>query len=118
MIFEYEKQNIFFFDSISSFFCFNFLRKKSGIFSEKEGVDYYKKGEYEKALPLLEKSANSGNAKAYFYLGEIYRNKDISTSCRNYKKASEGGYKEAFFKVGLCYYVGEGIEKNDSEAFK
>ena len=94
------------------------MRKKSGIFSEKEGVDYYKKGEYEKALPLLEKSANSGNAKAYFYLCEIYRNKDISTSCRNYKKASEGGYKEAFFKVGLCYYVGEGIEKNDSEAFK
>ncbi|EEO27763.2 tetratricopeptide repeat protein [Oxalobacter paraformigenes] len=112
------KNKIFYFLIL---FFLSFLvscEKKSSISSEKEGMDYYKKGEYEKALPLLEKSANSGNAKAYFYLGEIYRDKDISTSCRNYKKASEGGYKEAFFKVGLCYYVGEGIEKNDSEAFK
>lgn len=97
--------------------------KANGIISEKEGVEYYRKGEYEKALPLLQKAADSGNGKASYYLGEMYffgkgRESNDHLSCQHYMKAAEAGVEKAYFPTGLCYFFGKGVEKNSSAAFK
>ena len=91
--------------------------------SEIEGWQYYQNKEYEKAIPLLEKSAQSGNAKASYLLGEIYRNGegvkvDVKKACQRYLDSSERNYKDAYLETAICFYFGEGLEKNHSEALK
>lgn len=97
--------------------------KTQEIVSEKEGMEYYQKGEYEKSLPLFQKAAESGNGNASYYLGEIYRfgkgsERNDNLSCQYYIKAAEAGVEKAYFPTGICYFYGKGTEKNNSAAFK
>lgn len=84
---------------------------------------YYRKGDYRKALPLLRKSANSGNSVASYYLGVMQRDgkgmdKSVRKSCEWFLKAAEGGYSDARLAVSLCYTTENGLGKDDREAFK
>lgn len=97
--------------------------KSREIISEKEGVTYYQKGEYEKALPLLRKAADSDNAAAFYYLGLMQREgkgteKNYGKSCENFRKAAEGGYQNAYLLTGICYRIGDGVKRDDTEAFR
>ena len=91
--------------------------------SEEKGVAYFRKGEYRKALPLLRKSADSGNAAASCYLGVMYRDgkgldKNTGKSCKWFLKAAEGGHSDAWLATSLCYMTENGLGKNDREAFR
>ena len=91
--------------------------------SEEKGVAYFRKGEYRKALPLLRKSADSGNAAASCYLGVMYRDgkgldKNTGKSCKWFLKAAEGGHSDAWLATSLCYTTENGLGKNDREAFR
>ena len=97
--------------------------KTNGIISEKEGVEYYQKGEYEKALPLLGQAADSGNAAAFYYLGLMKREgndtaKSEEKSCEHFLKAAEGNYKKAYLKVAECFFAGKEFKQDFSSAFK
>ena len=89
--------------------------------SENNGIQYYKNGEYQKALPLLEKAENTGSSRAAFYLGEMFRrgegvNEDFSRSCTHYIKSAEGGNNNAYLLAGACSVMGKGIKQNFAEA--
>lgn len=91
--------------------------------NEKDGMQYYHNKDYKKAFPFLEKSAQSGNAKASYYLGKMYQNgegisENNEKACQQYLESSERNYKEAYLETAICFYFGEGVEKNYSEAFK
>lgn len=89
--------------------------------NENNGIQYYKNGEYQKALPLLEKAENTGSSKAAFYLGEMFRrgegvNEDFSRSCAHYIKSAEGGHVNAYLLAGSCFVMGKGVEQNFEKA--
>lgn len=91
--------------------------------SGEKGVEYYRQGKYRKALPLLKKSADSGNAAALYYLGLMHRQgngveKNAGKSCQYFLKAAEGGYPDAYLVTGVCYRKGNGFSRDDREAFK
>lgn len=86
------------------------------ILDEKEGVEYYKQKQYEKALPLLEKSASSGNSIASYYLGEMFYKgegveKNENTGCQRYLESSKGGNKNAYLVTAICFYTGRGWKR-------
>ncbi len=89
--------------------------------SENKGIQHYKNGEYQKAIPLLEKAENTGSSTAAFYLGEIFRNgesvnKDFARSCTHYIKSAEGGNNNAYLLAGSCFITGMGVKQDFVEA--
>ena len=86
-------------------------------------MDYYLKGEYKKALPLLEKLANAGNINASYSLGEMYRKgngvkENKGVSCDYYQKSAEDGNADAFFHAGVCAITIRQDNQRFKEAFK
>ena len=76
---------------------------------------------YKKAVPLLEKIANGGNAEAAFALGRCYEyceEGDNALAVQWYRKAASGGSVEAMEELSDCYYVGCGVDENESTAFQ
>jgi TPR repeat protein len=66
----------------------------------------------------LEKEAEKGNIKsqkeiAFYYLKN---QKDLSKSIYWLKKLSDEGHPNSQYNLGVCYYHGEGIDKNLSIA--
>ena len=98
-------------------------KNDDNIKNEEKSIQYYKYGEYDKALSSLKELADEGNINASFYLGEMFRQgngieKNNALSFKYYLKAAEGGKKEAFNIIGESYYIGKGVDKNISEGFK
>lgn len=90
---------------------------------EKAGIEYYKKGDYEKSLSFLKKAADSGSIKASRYLGKMYQygkgvDKDYTLSFKWYLNAAEKGDKESSGMVGASYYFGQGIKQDYKESFR
>ena len=68
---------------------------------DNSALDYYKQGEYKKALPLLEKSADAGNLNASYSPGEMYRkgegvDKNEPVACLYYRKSAEASNQNAY----------------------
>lgn len=108
---------------ITFFLLVSCKNNKQEIISEIEGVQYYQSGKYEEAFPLLKNSADSGNAIASYYLGEMYRkgegiDKDGNMACRRYLESAERENVDAYLLTSVCYYLGKGFEQNYTEAFK
>jgi len=64
------------------------------------GRDHYELGEYELAMPLLEKSAKKGHFKSQFLLGVAYENGhhypvDKVLAAKQYLKATKKGHQKA-----------------------
>ena len=90
---------------------------------EKAGIEYYKKGDYEKSLSFLKKAADPGSIKASRYLGKMYQygkgvDKDYTLSFKWYLNAAEKGDKESSGMVGASYYFGQGIKQDYKESFR
>ncbi|KAH3731365.1 sel1 repeat family protein [Pelomyxa schiedti] len=75
----------------------------------------------DKALLLLQKAADDGNANAMNNLGVCYQNgqgvgKDINQAVSLYKKAADAGNATAMFNLGVCYENGRGVDKDINQA--
>ena len=91
--------------------------------SEISGINYYKQEDYRKALPLLEKAAETGSVEAALYLGDMYQygkgvEQDFEISFKWYLKAAEKGDKESSGMVGASYYLGRGVNQDYKESLK
>ena len=89
--------------------------------SVKETEAAYLKKDYAKALPMFKKLANQNDARAQFFLGEMYANgrgvvKDDTQAVYWYHKAAEQGGATAQYNLGLTYANGSGVVKDDVQA--
>jgi TPR repeat protein len=87
----------------------------------KRGLDYFYANKYSKALPLLRKAANMGNAKAEYELGLCYQGgfglkQDLHQCFLWYTKSAAGGDTDGEEQLGKCYENGWGVEKNLEKA--
>lgn len=90
----------------------------------RQGVEAYKKGDFQNAAFLFRQSAGAGSAPAAFNLGLCYENgegvrQDYTKALRWYTKAAELGHVRAQCSAGvLCENGGEGeFEPRPEEAF-
>lgn len=71
----------------------------------KDGVEYFKAGQYENAKTLLERNLNDAStdkAVAYYYLGAIaVHDKDLTAAKSDFEKGLAADPNNAFNKVGL-----------------
>ncbi len=88
----------------------------------KQAVQYKNTGNYDEAVNLFTQSAEMGYAKSQHELAELCVNKKVD-GYKNYtlafkwwKKAAEQGVVDAQYKVGLCYFGGDGVGKNSDKA--
>lgn len=73
------------------------------------------------ALEKWRTSAEIGNPRAQYLLGQMYRHGvgvdiDSVEAARWYQPAAEQGYAQAQYQLGLLYFEGEGLELNYHEA--
>jgi TPR repeat protein len=72
-------------------------------------------------LPQLQEASDSGDPIAKTKLANCYANgwvldRDINRALTLYEEASNLGYTEAQFRLGLCHYLGEGTVQNRVKA--
>lgn len=77
----------------------------------------------DKAIEWAEKSANAGNYEGYSLLGNIYTEEplqDFNKVYENFLKASQIGSPdgESEYNLGICYMLGNGTDKDITEAMK
>lgn len=82
-----------------------------------------KNRDYEKALPILRKSAELGNAEAQYNLGYFLQNgvgiaKNEKEAFEWYKKSSENGFNDGHYAMMMAYGNGIGIEVDGEKAFE
>jgi TPR repeat protein len=81
----------------------------------------YRRGDYRAALALFRPLAESGNATAQVYLGNMYREgrgvaKDDEEALKWLLKAAEQGNAGAQDNVGFMYGTGRGVARDDVQA--
>lgn len=79
--------------------------------------------DYEKALPILRKSAELGNEEAQYNLGYFLQNgvgitKNEKEAFEWYKKSSENGFNDGHYAMMMAYGNGIGIEFDGEKAFE
>ncbi|GBB87807.1 hypothetical protein RclHR1_01430016 [Rhizophagus clarus] len=79
--------------------------------------------DYEKAIELYHKAANSGDSDAQNNLANMYRNgegvdKDYEKAIELYHKAANSGDSDAQFNLALMYKNGEGVDKDYEKAIE
>ncbi|MBQ0010139.1 MAG: sel1 repeat family protein [Ruminococcus sp.] len=87
------------------------------------GCQFYRRGQYQLAIPYFQSAGNKGNRSAQFYLGFCYSvgqgvEKDCKESAKWYRLSAEQGDSSAQNNLGICYEKGEGVEQNYHEAMK
>ena len=87
-----------------------------------KGVAAYKKGDHTAALREWKPLAFQGNAKAQFFLGNMYYKgigvpQDDGAAYKWFKKAAEQGLTRAQNNVGTMYMRGLGVSRNNTRAF-
>ena len=84
------------------------------------GEDYAKDSE---ALKLFEQASAEGNAKADYYLGQMYEKaqgteQDFDKAFECYSKAADAGDSDAVFSIGLQHYYGHHVPQSYREALR
>ena len=82
---------------------------------------YYVNKEYDKAVPMFQRLAQGGDARAQNNLGVCYEEgqgvaQDYTQAVYWYRKSAEQGYASAQFNLGLCYYMGDGVAQDYTQA--
>jgi uncharacterized protein len=88
-----------------------------------DGVAAYKRGDYATALRLLSPLAESGNARAQYNLGVMYKDgrgvpRDDVEAATWLRKAADQGFSRAQFAMGVMYQNGRGVPQDDAEAVR
>jgi hypothetical protein len=86
-----------------------------------DAVDANARGDYAKALRLIRRLANDGDASAQFNLGLMYMTshgvqQDDAAAARWFRKAAEQGYTLAQSNLGTLHLYGRGVTQDDTEA--
>ncbi len=89
----------------------------------KQAREHYKSKEYEKALPLFQKAAESGDQNSIFFSAYILSNEAMATP--DYEKAVyyyqlliDKGLSGAMNNLAVLYEQGKGVEINLEKAFE
>ncbi|MDR3199784.1 MAG: sel1 repeat family protein [Planctomycetaceae bacterium] len=83
------------------------------------GVLYQNTEGYENAVKWFRKAAEQGHERAKKYLQEIENKiKDNSATVTMYQVLAEQGDAAAQYNLGICYFQGKLVKKNDTEAAK
>ena len=85
-----------------------------------------KRQTYGEAMDWYRAQAEAGDAKAQFYYGLALErgaqgtkgDADRAQAVELYKKAAEGGYALAQYRLGVLYQIGQGVEKDLGQARK
>lgn len=85
--------------------------------SLKDAIDFYKRGAFESAAPILERLADAGDPVASFWLGSMWHRghgKPVNyrTAHHLYRLSAYHGNADAQNNLGLLYRDGRGVEKN------
>jgi len=85
--------------------------------SLKDAIDFYKRGAFDSAAPILERLAGSGDPVASFWLGSMWHQghgKPVNyrTAHHLYRLAAYHGNADAQNNLGLLYRDGRGVERN------
>jgi hypothetical protein len=88
-----------------------------------EGMAYYQKGEYFRALSELKPEAENGNALAQVQIAGIYQYGLIGAAnygeaLKWYRMAAAKGNPDAFLGLGVMYELGQGVPKDRVESVK
>jgi len=88
-----------------------------------EGVAAFARGEYAKALALLQPLAQQGDARAQFHLGVMYTYgqgvpRDYAEAFQWYRRAAEQGLAIAQSNLGGTYENGYGVPQDYAKAFQ
>ncbi len=75
------------------------------------------------ALQVWLAAAQSGDAEAQFYVGQIFEkglgvDPDFGSAAQWYRKAAEQGYAAAQINLGSLYETGRGVEQDGEEALR
>lgn len=86
-----------------------------------DGVAAYDKGDYTTAMAELRPLADAGDARAQFYLGEIYEgglgvDQNDAQALEWYRRAAEQGLAKAQYHLGLLYEIGRNVPRNYATA--
>lgn len=90
---------------------------KAGGAKMKAAEQAYRQGDYQAALAVFRPMAESGNARAQFYLGEIYLSgsgveKDYAQALKWAGAAAEQKDTNAQFTLGGMYESGKGVPRD------
>lgn len=90
---------------------------QSALIYEKEGKAHWNTEKLQRALDLIQKAIDNGNAEAMNHLGIMYNRGDIikrdnSKAFELVSKAADAGYVLAQFNKGCMLLDGVGVEKN------
>jgi TPR repeat protein len=88
-----------------------------------EGVAYYDKGDFFRALSELKPEAEAGNAIAQVYVAGIYQYGLVSAinyaeAFKWYERAARQDNVDGQIGLGVLYSLGQGVEENPVEAYK
>ena len=88
-----------------------------------EGMAYYRKGDYFRALSELKPEAEAGNALAQVQVAGIYHYGLVSAAnyaeaLKWYRKAAAQGNADAMLGLGVMYNLGQGVDKDKVQSFK
>ena len=83
---------------------------------------YIETQQFDKAVPLLKKSAALGNAEAQYNLGYSYQvgiavKKNQEKAIEWYIKSAEQGFNDALYQLMMAYGNGDGVERDPEKAF-
>lgn len=89
----------------------------------KKAIEYLSQKNYEKGIPLLQKSAELGNAEAQYNLGYCYEfglgiNKDEKIATSWYQKSADQNYNNGLYAMMMAYSDGKGVQTNYDKAFE
>lgn len=87
----------------------------------KDGVEAYKKGDYEVAFKEFQTLAKEGNVRAQNTLAYMYEKgrgveQDLLAAVRWYRRAADQGDPLAQYNLAIMYYNGKGVPKNYTES--
>ena len=90
--------------------------------SFQEGVDAYKRGDYDTALKEFRPLAEQGHADAQYNLGVMYEKglgvpQDDQEAVRWFRLAAEQGIVRAQVNLGFMYVNGQGVQKDYVKAY-
>jgi TPR repeat protein len=88
-----------------------------------EGMAYYQKGDYFRALSELKPEAEAGNALAQVQVAGIYHygligHVDFAKALRWYRLAADQDNPDGMLGLGVMYSFGQGVKKDPVEAYK
>lgn len=81
------------------------------------------KQDFVKAVELLKKASNEGDAYAGFSLGNMYSmgdgvDKNFKEAAFWYEKSANAGNAQSSYNLGYLYTYGDGVKKNPTTAFQ